>query len=181
MWHKERKAHGLGRPLGRLMALAVAGLFGAAPVDLGSRVLLIPAPSRTVAVRARGHDPLKAICQWAAMLLRESGWRVQYVPLLRLRLDIADQSGLDSRQRMTNLAESMTVRRGHYSALVRAGESVTCVVCDDILTTGATVRECQRALQDLGLPVHGVATIAHTVKRGPEYSASRLPFSSEGD
>jgi predicted amidophosphoribosyltransferase len=180
LWHKERRAYGLARPLGVLLAQAVDVLLTASHPSSHVRILLVPAPSRSAAVRSRGHDPLRVICLQAAGLLRAVGWRTQSVPLLKLRMGVLDQSGLDAQQRMDNLTESMTLSKASHSALVRVGEPVLCVVCDDILTTGATVRECQRALQETGLPVTGIATIAHTVKRGPEWPASRLPFSSIG-
>jgi predicted amidophosphoribosyltransferase len=73
---------------------------------------------------------------------------------------VLDQSTLDARGRAANLAGSMSARSPRAS-----DRDATLVVIDDVLTTGSTVREAQRALEERGLRVAGVATVAATRRR----------------
>ncbi|MDZ5621195.1 ComF family protein [Nocardioides bizhenqiangii] len=158
--HKERRLLGLTRPLGDLLAASV--LTAAGP---SAPLLLVPVPSRPAAVRARGHDPTLAMTRHAARALRATDRDVAVARLLRTRPGVADQAGLDAGQRHANLAGSMAsparaVRRW-------AGRRAHVVVCDDVITTGATAREAQRALEAAGLAVLGVAAVAATPRRLP--------------
>jgi len=168
--HKERRLLGLARPLGELLACSVRAAVGAPRA--GERLLLVPVPSRRAALRERGHDPTGAMVRRAAALMRAEGHRVEAAGLLRLRRTVLDQAGLDAEQRARNLGGSMWCPSG---ALRRhAGVAARVVVCDDVLTTGATAREAQRALESAGIVVHAVAAVAATRRRSAG-STYRIP------
>ena len=158
--HKEQRAFALARPLGEALVLPVlAGMASR------GRTVLVPVPSRPAVVRARGHDPMLRITRASARVLRAAGADVAVSPLLRQRDVVADQAGLSAVERAVNLADRMAVRPGSVRALARSGVPVTTVVCDDVLTTGATAREAQRALEDVGLPVAAICCVAATRRR----------------
>jgi len=161
--HKEHRLLGLTRPLGDLLATAVLAATESGGVDRAAPLLLVPVPSRPAAVRARGHDPTLAMTRSAARVLRRDHRQVTVARLLRSRPGVADQAGLGADERHANLAGSMAsparaVRR-------HAGHRAHVVVCDDVITTGATAREAQRALEAAGIVVFGVAAVAATVRR----------------
>jgi predicted amidophosphoribosyltransferase len=157
---KERRLLGLAVPLARLLAEAVS-----CELPRGSPVVLVPVPSRPRTVRARGHDPTRTITVRAARQLRSGGFDVEVHRLLRLRAGVVDQAGLDATERAANLHGSMQAR---VAAVRRTGlrhRGVRVVVCDDVLTSGATAREAQRALEATGLEVVRVAVVAATPRR----------------
>jgi predicted amidophosphoribosyltransferase len=175
--HKEHAVFALAAPLGRVLAAATS------PV-LADRSVLVPVPSRPGVVRSRGHDPMLRITRAAARSLRRQGCQTAVGRLLEVRGPVLDQSGLNSAERAANLAGSMMVRAPVRRALARSRVPVSIVVCDDVLTTGATAREAQRALEDNGLPVRAVVTVAATRKRLPVGNAPpapALPFSAHAD
>jgi predicted amidophosphoribosyltransferase len=156
--HKERGVYSVVRPLARLLAVAVAAAGAPPPV------VLVPVPSRPSTVRARGYDPTRAMTARAARLTGASA-----VPLLRTRPGLADQSGLNAAQRADNLAGSLHCPSAGLRRLARRRQTASFVVCDDVVTTGATAREAQRALESVGLRVAGIAAVAVTrrISRGP--------------
>ncbi|MFE6283066.1 ComF family protein [Streptomyces sp. NPDC057877] len=152
--HKERGALALARPLGAALAGAVrAGLVDGSE-ERGARayggrgvveegVLLVPVPSARAAVRARGHDPVRRIALAAAGELRRTGTPARVLAVLRQRRGVVDQSGLDSRQRLDNLAGALGVVPGGVR-LLRGG---AVVLVDDLMTTGASLAEGARAVR----------------------------------
>ncbi|MGY2702440.1 ComF family protein [Nocardioides sp. HB32] len=159
--HKEHRVLALARPLARLLATAVetAGLDGP--------IVLVPVPSRPAVVRARGHDPTRSVTARAARLLHAPA-----VPLLRTRAGLVDQAGLDAGQRAANLAGSLHVPSAGLRRLARTRPRARLIVCDDVITSGATAREAQRALESVGLSVGAIAAVAATrrISAGPALS-----------
>jgi predicted amidophosphoribosyltransferase len=107
-------------------------------------VLLVPVPSSRRAVRARGHDPARRIALAAAGELRRTGTPARVLAVLRQQRAVADQSGLNSRQRLDNLAGALEVAAGGARLLAEADRVV---LVDDLMTTGASLTEAARAVR----------------------------------
>jgi len=158
--HKERHVAGLAAPLAGLLAQSVVAA-GPGPV------LLVPVPSRPGVVRSRGHDPLLDVVRRTARLLPGA----TVAPLLRSRGAVLDQAGLTASERAANLAGSLWCPSAGLRRF--AGRTDRVVVCDDVLTTGATAREAQRALAASGLDVCAIAVVAATLRRLPRGRTGR--------
>lgn len=115
--------------------------------------MIVPVPSSAAARRRRGEHHVLRIALGAAAHVRRMGGDVRVLPALRLVRRVADQSGLGRAGRSANLDGAMAVRRS-ARRLVRGRR---CVVVDDVLTTGVTVREAGRALDAAGAVLLGVA------------------------
>lgn len=108
-------------------------------------VWLVPVPSSDAAVRRRGYRHLELLIQRA---LPAAG----VVQGLRYTRRVRDQAGLGRMERAQNL-------RGAICAS-SAIAGLRCVVVDDVMTTGATLRESVVALRDAGAQVVAAAVIA---------------------
>ena len=158
---KERRLLALRRPLGRLLATSAA----AALAGVDGPVVLVPVPSRPSSVRQRALDSTYAVTAAAARHLRAAGREVVAVRLLRTRPGLQDQAGLSASARALNLAGSITCPTGGLVRLARRLPRARVVVCDDVVTTGATAREAQRVLEAVGLEVVAIAAVAATRRR----------------
>jgi predicted amidophosphoribosyltransferase len=165
--HKEHGLLALAAPLGELLAIAVAhALDELAPsATSGALLVLVPVPSRLRTIRQRGHSPTTSLTRIAAARLTEMGRVARCVCLLRTRPGVADQSGLGAEERAANLAGAFRTHAPSLRRLARGGRAVHVVVCDDVLTTGATAAEAQRALRSVGLPPVAVVAVAATQRR----------------
>jgi predicted amidophosphoribosyltransferase len=145
--HKEHGRLALVRPLGAALAAAAACL------EPPPGTVVVPVPSSPAAVRARGHDHARRLARDAARRLRLPS-RALLTPVRA----IADSAGLGAAERAANLRGALSARRRL--------DGVVVLVVDDVVTTGASLREAVRALRAAGARVHGVATVAVTEAPG---------------
>jgi predicted amidophosphoribosyltransferase len=117
---------------------------------------LVPIPSSAASNRRRGRD---FINEMAITVAKDFG--VAVLPLLEHQRHIRDQSRLNISNRRQNLAMALSIKpqfRGNYS-----GENV--VILDDLVTTGATIGEANRALTRGGFKVQAAATACVALRR----------------
>ncbi len=155
--HKERGRLALAQPLGRLLAVSARLACGS------GAAYLVPVPSHRAVVRGRGHDPLLRVARVAAAELRRGGVDAAVLPALTVVGRPLDQAGLDAAGRAANLAGRFAARVGVVAAALADPRPV--VLVDDVVTTGVTLREAQRALEGAGAPPVGAALVAATRRR----------------
>lgn len=160
--HKDRGQWGHRRILGGLLAQAVRA--AAAGVDRETPLLLVPVPSGRGVGRRRGYEPLLMVVRHAARVVGADR-RVAVTPVLRSRGAVLDQAGLDVSARRANVSTSMHCPSSALARLQRRWPSAAVLICDDVVTTGATAREAQRALEAVGLPPLAIAAVAATQRR----------------
>jgi predicted amidophosphoribosyltransferase len=97
--------------------------------------------------------------------MRGAGHDVLAVPMLRSRPGVVDQAGLGAVERGLNLAGSMHCPGNALRRLAARRSHARIVVCDDVITSGSTAREAQRALEAVGLQVAAIAVVAATRRR----------------
>ncbi len=153
-------------------ALAAA-VHAAAHIDgCRPRVFLVPVPSRSSSRRRRGYDPLDLLLRRlerqrllppGLSVLRAACIRPGVARMARGILPAASQKSLGKFGRRRNVSSSMRIKR-RYTALLPDRH---CILVDDVLTTGATLAELNRALREAGAVVDaGVVVAATTAPSG---------------
>ncbi len=139
-------------PILPLLNARLARLWLLAGLEAGAVVAVPPSLAR----RRRGWHLAEEL---AAGLRRASRWPAG-IRTLRLQ-ETPPQSGLDGQQRRRNLHRSFAVRLERpphrRRSLPEVPERVWLV--DDVVTTGATLRECARALRALGVARVGALSL----------------------
>lgn len=144
--YKERGRRELAVPLGRALAAAL-------PSIRAGPVVLVPAPSRPAAARARGGQHMTIVARRCASHLTAA----TVVPALRLDGKAADSVGLDAAARSANLLGRLRPDPRH-----RPPPDVPAIVLDDVITTGATATACVAALKSIDVHVAAILTLTAT-------------------
>lgn len=160
--YKERGHRALAEPLSAYLGDAVDVLSRqvgtAAPGR--PRPVLVPVPSRRSAARQRGGDH---VLRLARLVARHS--QLPLCSALSVSSGVADSAGLSTAARAANLAHRMRAARPPGRGPLGA------VIVDDIVTTGTTLAEAERALTEAGWQVLGAAVVGATRRRYPTAAA----------
>lgn len=153
----------------------------AAPVE----VLLIPAPSSAQSVRRRGYAPANLLAQEAVRQLNQrlpASVRVRAVDVIGYAPRNRRGSGASLSSRMVSSLLGASEAKSEQKSLgavgraermhgaLRVMEPALCtgrvsIICDDVVTTGATASEMVRVLQESGSRVLGVCAVAAVPKK----------------
>ncbi len=170
---------GLARSVYELLRAHREGLQPESASSVPVEVLLIPAPSSAQSVRRRGYAPANLLVQEAARQLNKrlpASVRVRavdvigYVPHNRRGSGASIISDAISGAQNEQKTLGAVGRAERMHGALRVMEPALCtgrvsVICDDVVTTGATASEMVRVLQESGSRVLGVCAVAAVPKK----------------
>jgi predicted amidophosphoribosyltransferase len=175
---RQVKDHGETALLAALLGpKALAGL-GSLLAELGATgALLVPMPSSRRSWRKRGFNLARDLALWLA---KNSSVPCVVSRALEFTYEPEDQRGLDTRHRSQNIAGTMSLDRSRFDAefaLLGAHCSTPAIiVCDDVITTGASIGEAIRAIRghSQGLRPLGFLALAETLLKSVPRARSRV-------
>lgn len=159
--YKESGRRDLAVPFGRCMAAAIGTMAPETDGEASSAAALrlVPAPSRTSASRRRGGAHMARVGHRAVSALSEAGRPAALADCLVLSRSTRDSVGLDSAERVRNLSGRVLLRTSQLPP-----PCSPIVLLDDVITTGATIVSCVRALESAGVRVAAVLALTATAR-----------------
>lgn len=176
---------GLARSVYELLRAHREGLHAESGSSVPVEVLLVPAPSSAQSVRRRGYAPANLLVQEAARQLNQrlpASVRVRAVDVIGYAPRTQRGSGASFSSRVGSSLLGASEAKNEQKSLgavgraermhgaLRVMEPALCagrvsVICDDVVTTGATASEMVRVLQESGSRVLGVCAVAAVPKK----------------
>jgi ComF family protein len=150
---KYERMSGVAKLLGPMLAEAIRSIEAETAQDL----VVVPVPLFPSKLRQRGYNQSELLARTALAEVQRTrpDWRLSLEPaIMRRRRDTRSQFELNPTSRYWNVKGAFAVDRSS----IRPGCEV--LLIDDIYTTGATARECSRALRRAGASKVWVATLA---------------------
>jgi predicted amidophosphoribosyltransferase len=174
--YKERGRYRLARPLGALLAGAIAEAAVRGGGGPGVPMTVLPVPSTARAVRERHGDHMARLAVSAVRRLRVAGWQADVTQPLRA-LPRPDSVSLDAAARIAVAESSLRIRTSRIRVLRRAlTMKGTLIVVDDIVTTGSTLAAVTTRLEEANMQVTGAAVLAATrLRKATSGGLDRLP------
>ena len=131
------------------------------------QITVVPVPSSPSSLHRRGRFHTLKLCDYVAQGVKENcppGVNKKNKKLLyvdNVKKSVENNSARSRSNRLKGHIHVKNGQKGNHSARVEASEKFSGVILvDDILTTGATVRSCSRALKSAGYTPLTAVTIA---------------------
>ena len=122
------------------------------PLEGSGTIALIPIPQTKKSFRSRGYNQAELLAR--ALAEKYPGQFTVIDALYRIR-KTKRQTGLAARERLKNVSNAFALQNG----ISLSGK--TLVIVDDIITTGATVREAKRAVGVAGPKMILIVSVAY--------------------
>ena len=136
-----------------LLANAVAKSisFAVSEKKFRAQINLVSIPSQKNIIRSRGRDHISDLISQVVVALSGMGFTANYLPILSLAKKSKDQSTLNSGERLVNMQNAFIVNNS-----LNSQDGIFLI--DDLITTGASIKEGVRALTEAKITVNGIIT-----------------------
>jgi predicted amidophosphoribosyltransferase len=137
----------------KLLANAIARSikFAVLEQNFKGQIILVSIPSQKNVIRNRGRDHISDLTSQVINGLSGMGYNAKYVPILSLAKKSKDQSTLNSHERLVNMQNAFTLNNS-----LNSQDGIFLI--DDVITTGASIREGVRAVGEAKITVNGIIT-----------------------
>lgn len=129
--------------------LSIKALISESKLSQTINIVTIPSSAKTI--MKRGRDNISDICNKVIELLRKEGINANNSPVLTQVRRVLDQSKLNRVERIRNLDYAYGLKKKQL-------DGNSCILMDDLITTGSSLSEAIRALSEAKITILGAVT-----------------------